>query len=76
VLERAGLIVRTREAQWRPARLQAEPLREVSEWVERYRENWEESFDKLDTYLKSIQKKEAKEEKGNQNEPKKKINFE
>ena len=58
VLERAGLIVRGREAQWRPAKLQAEPLKEVADWVEQYRKNWEESFDKLDAYLKTIQKEE------------------
>lgn len=55
VLERAGLIVRRREAQSRPAKLQAAPLREASDWVEQYRQNWEESFDKLDDYLKVIQ---------------------
>ena len=58
VLERARLIVRGREAQWRPAKLQAEPLREVADWVEQYRQNWEESFDKLDAYLKTIQNEE------------------
>jgi DNA-binding transcriptional ArsR family regulator len=56
VLERAGLIERGREAQWRPAQLQAGPLRDVSEWLERYRTNWEESFDRLDEYLQKIQK--------------------
>jgi DNA-binding transcriptional ArsR family regulator len=55
VLERAGLIVRGREAQWRPAKLQAAPLMEVADWVEQYRQNWEESFDRLDAYLKTIQ---------------------
>lgn len=55
VLERAGLIVRRREAQSRPAKLQAAPLREAADWVEQYRQNWEESFDKLDDYLKTIQ---------------------
>ena|SRR3972149_4098897 len=58
VLERAGLIVRGRKAQWRPAKLQAVPLKEVADWVEQYRQNWEESFDKLDAYLKTIQKEE------------------
>ena len=58
VLERAGLIVRGREAQWRPAKLQAKPLKEVADWVEQYRQNWEESFDKLDAYLKTIQHEE------------------
>ena len=55
VLERAGLIARGREAQWRPAKLQAAPLREVADWVEEYRQNWEESFDRLDAHLKAIQ---------------------
>ena len=55
VLERAGLIVRGRQAQWRPAKLQAAPLREAADWVEQYRQHWEESFDKLDAYLKTIQ---------------------
>lgn len=56
VLERAGLIGRGREAQWRPAQLQAAPLKDVSQWLERYRKNWEESFDRLDEYLRKIQK--------------------
>jgi len=55
VLERAGLIVRGREAQWRPAKLRAAPLKEASDWVEQYRQNWEESFDRLGAYLKSMQ---------------------
>lgn len=58
VLERAGLIVRGRAAQWRPAKLQAAPLREVSDWVEEYRQNWEESFDRLDAHLKAIQRED------------------
>ena len=56
VLERAGLIERGREAQWRPAQLQAAPLKDVSQWLEQYRKNWEESFDRLDEYLRKIQK--------------------
>ena len=56
VLEHAGLIVRERKAQWRPAKLQAVPLKEVADWVEQYRQNWEESFDRLGAYLKTIQK--------------------
>jgi DNA-binding transcriptional ArsR family regulator len=60
VLEKAGLIDRGREAQWRPARLQAAPLKDVSEWLERYRKNWEESFDRLDEYLQEIQKQKKK----------------
>ena len=58
VLERAGLITRGREAQWRPCRLEARPLKDVDEWVEHYRRFWEESFDRLDDYLKEIQAKE------------------
>jgi len=57
VLERAGLIERSHEAQWRPARLQPAPLKDVSEWLERYRKIWEESFTKLDDYLRNIQNK-------------------
>jgi DNA-binding transcriptional ArsR family regulator len=55
VLERAGLIARGRERQWRPARLEAGPLRDVSEWIERYRRFWEESYDRLDEYLEELQ---------------------
>src|SRR6059036_4365032 len=55
VLERAGLIARGRERQWRPARLEAGPLREVAEWTERYRRFWEESYDRLDEYLEDLQ---------------------
>ncbi|MBX7250342.1 MAG: metalloregulator ArsR/SmtB family transcription factor [Candidatus Promineofilum sp.] len=59
VLEHAGLIERGREAQWRPARLQAAPLKDVAQWLELYRQNWEESFDRLDEYLRRIQKEKA-----------------
>ncbi len=55
VLERAGLIERGREAQWRPARLQAAPLKEASDWVAQYRRHWEESFDRLGAYLQKMQ---------------------
>lgn len=55
VLESAGLIARGREAQWRPCRLEAGPLKDVSEWVEGYRRFWEQSFDRLDEYLRTIQ---------------------
>jgi DNA-binding transcriptional ArsR family regulator len=58
VLERAGLIARGRDAQWRPARLDAGPLKDVADWVDHYRKFWEESFDRLDEYLREIQKKE------------------
>jgi DNA-binding transcriptional ArsR family regulator len=54
VLERAGLISRGREAQWRPCKLEAEPLREATEWMSHYRRFWEGSFDKLDAHLKSL----------------------
>lgn len=55
VLEHAGLIARGRQAQWRPCRLEAEPLKEVALWVERYRQFWEQSFDRLDDYLRELQ---------------------
>ena len=58
VLERAGLITRGREAQWRPCRLEAGPLKDVADWVEYYRRFWEESFDRLDNYLQELQSKE------------------
>jgi len=58
VLERAGLIARSREAQWRPCKLEAARLREVADWVERYRRFWEESFDRLEGYLKELQKQD------------------
>lgn len=61
VLERAGLIARGRNAQWRPAQLQAEPLKDISVWLERYRSNWEESYQRLDEYLDIVQKKEKNE---------------
>ena len=57
VLERAGLIERGREAQWRPCRLQATPLKGIADWVEVYRRHWEESLDRLDRYLKELQRK-------------------
>jgi DNA-binding transcriptional ArsR family regulator len=60
VLERAGLIARGREAQWRPCRLEAAPLKEVADWTERYRVIWEQRFDRLETYLQELQAKERK----------------
>ena len=60
VLERAGLIARGREAQWRPCRLEASPLKDVSDWVEHYRRFWEQSFDRLDDYLLELKSKEKK----------------
>src|ERR1700687_2617120 len=60
VLERAGLIARGREAQWRPCRLEAAPLKDIAEWVEHYRRFWEQSFDRLDDYLRELKNKEKK----------------
>ena len=60
VLERAGLIRRSRSAQWRPCQLEAAPLKETAEWIAHYRQFWEESFDRLDDYLKELQKEEKK----------------
>ena len=60
VLERAGLISRGREAQWRPCRLEPEPLKEVSAWAERYRALWEARLDRLDTYLQQLKSREKK----------------
>jgi DNA-binding transcriptional ArsR family regulator len=65
VLERAGLIARGREAQWRPCRLEAGPLKNVAGWVEHYRQFWEQSFDRLDDYLRELkaQDQENKEKR-------------
>ena len=57
VLERAGLIARGREAQWRPSRLEAGPLKNATHWLESYRHFWDESFDRLDDYLRTLQAK-------------------
>jgi DNA-binding transcriptional ArsR family regulator len=65
VLERAGLISRGREAQWRPCKLEAQPLQQAAGWLDEYRRFWEESFDRLDDYLKKLQA-EQKSVKGNQ----------
>jgi DNA-binding transcriptional ArsR family regulator len=61
VLERAGLVARSREAQWRPCRLEAAPLKDVAEWVESYRRVWEQRLDRLDVYLRELQAKEKKQ---------------
>ncbi|HWZ31403.1 MAG TPA: metalloregulator ArsR/SmtB family transcription factor [Bryobacteraceae bacterium] len=63
VLERAGLIARGREAQWRPCRLEAGPLRQIADWVLDYRGFWEQSFDRLDEYLIELQHKEKKHDR-------------
>ena len=60
VLERAGLIARGREAQWRPCRIEAGPLKDVCDWAERYRHIWETRLDRLDEYLKELKQKEKK----------------
>lgn len=54
VLEKCGLITKTREAQWRPCKLNGAPLKDASDWMEQYRQFWEESFDRLDAYLKAV----------------------
>src|ERR1700724_280587 len=61
VLERAGLIARSREAQWRPCRLEAGPLKDAADWLEHYRRFWEQSFDRLADYLDELQAKEEKD---------------
>jgi DNA-binding transcriptional ArsR family regulator len=61
VLQRVGLISRSRHAQWRPCRLETKPLEEVADWVAEYRRFWDESFDRLDDYLVDLQKKQRKE---------------
>ena len=63
VLERAGLISRGREAQWRPAKLEAAPLKAISDWLDIYRRHWEQSFDRLDDYLAELQRKTGAEDK-------------
>jgi DNA-binding transcriptional ArsR family regulator len=60
VLERAGLISRSRDAQWRPCRLEAAPLKQIAEWVERYRSNWENAMNRLDSYVSQMQIQEEK----------------
>jgi Predicted transcriptional regulators len=60
VLQRAGLISQSRDAQWRPCRLEAKPLKKAWDWIEEYREYWEQSFDRLDDYLETVQKKEKR----------------
>jgi DNA-binding transcriptional ArsR family regulator len=60
VLERAGLIARRREAQWRRCRIKAGPLKEVADWAEHYRHIWEERFDRLDTYLQRVKAEEER----------------
>jgi DNA-binding transcriptional ArsR family regulator len=65
VLERAGLIVRGREAQWRPCRIELRALKDVDDWLEEYRRLWEDRLDRLEVYLSELQAKEAKGKKTN-----------
>lgn len=64
VLEKAGLITKSRDAQWRHCKLNGEPFKEVADWVEIYRNFWEESFDRLDDYLKEVMKKKKGKKNG------------
>lgn len=64
VLERAGLIARSREAQWRPCRLTARPLKSAADWLDEYRRFWEESLDRLDGYLRELQANEKRRSRG------------
>jgi DNA-binding transcriptional ArsR family regulator len=68
VLERVGLIERTREAQWRPCRLRAAPLKDAADWIGYYRQYWEESFDRLDAYLKTVTSHQKKK-RGRKDDP-------
>ncbi|HVA68886.1 MAG TPA: metalloregulator ArsR/SmtB family transcription factor [Candidatus Binataceae bacterium] len=65
VLERAGLIARGREAQWRPCRLEAGPLKDAADWLEHYRRFWERSLDRLEDYLRDLRKKQKQQLKEN-----------
>ncbi|EKP04002.1 DNA-binding helix-turn-helix protein [Leptospira kirschneri str. 2008720114] len=65
VLEKAGLISRSREAQWRPSRLEAGPLKEAADWIDEYRQMWEARLDRLDEYLRKLQPKESQQKKEN-----------
>src|SRR3954464_8301764 len=64
VLERAGLITRGRVAQWRPCRLEAAPLAEIADWIDAYRHHWEQQLDRLDDYLRELQRKEENDGDG------------
>jgi DNA-binding transcriptional ArsR family regulator len=64
VLERAGLIARTRDAQWRRCHLEPAPLKDAADWIDRYKKFWEESFDRLDDYLRELKEKEKEKKHG------------
>jgi len=70
VLERAGLVARGREAQWRPCRLEAAPLRDVSAWIDHYRHFWEQSFDRLDDYLRELKTQQSQKQESKPKEKK------
>ncbi|BAY91241.1 winged helix-turn-helix transcriptional regulator [Tolypothrix sp. LEGE 11397] len=63
VLERAGLIARGREAQWRPCRLEAQALKDAADWIEQYRQFWEQNLDRLDEYLQQLQAEDNKRDR-------------
>jgi DNA-binding transcriptional ArsR family regulator len=63
VLQRAGLITQSRQAQWRPCRLEAKPLKRAADWVEQYRRFWEQNLDNLEEYLRKLQQQEKKHER-------------
>jgi DNA-binding transcriptional ArsR family regulator len=65
VLENAGLITRGRQAQWRPCRLEAEPLKDIAQWIEPYRRFWDESLDRLEEYLRELQEQEKNNDNRN-----------
>jgi len=69
VLERARLIGRGREAQWRPCRLEAAPLKEIADWIEHYRRFWAQSFDRLDNYLRELKANQFKAQQVKANQP-------
>lgn len=69
VLEKAGLVTKSKEAQWRPCKLNGAPFKDVVDWMEQYRIFWEESFDRLDSYLKTLT--QSKKAKGKRNGRKK-----
>jgi DNA-binding transcriptional ArsR family regulator len=72
VLERAGLVTQSRKAQWRPCRLEPAPLRDVAEWVTRYRHLWEERHDRLGEYLRELQRADPEDRSANREQPEEK----
>ncbi|MBY0453007.1 MAG: metalloregulator ArsR/SmtB family transcription factor [Bdellovibrionaceae bacterium] len=69
VLEKAGLITKTREAQWRPCKLNGTPLKDATDWMEQYRQFWEESFNRLDAYLKTVTDKKKNQKAKKKGKP-------